>query len=202
MDKQIDARGLACPQPVILTKKALEEPAITSLVTIVDNTTARDNVLKLAGHLNCSSSVAETEDGFRITIKKSAEAGFNLQAVCQPLDFASGGDGTVLMITSRYFGQGNEELGAKLMGSFLYTQVEDDTPPVAVLLANSGAYLSCIGSNVLEHLQALAGKGCQVLTCGTCLDFYGLKEQLAVGEVTNMYTIAEKLKGAAKIINL
>lgn len=201
MDKEIDARGMACPQPVIMTKKALEERDTTQLVTIVDNVIARDNVLKLAGHLQFSASVTETEGNFFITIEKPIDNGINIQQVCQPLDFATG-TGTVLMITSRYFGQGNEELGEKLMGSFLYTLVEDEVPPTAILLANGGAYLSCIGSNVLEHLQALAGKGCEVLTCGTCLDFYDLKEQLAVGEITNMYTITEKIKMAAKVINL
>ncbi|HEX3030919.1 MAG TPA: sulfurtransferase-like selenium metabolism protein YedF [Bacillota bacterium] len=201
MPQEIDARGLTCPQPVINTKKALDQAEAGEFITIVDNEIARDNVLKLVASQGCQAVVESKEGGIYITITKGKGVPDVTDTASQPKRSTAGGD-TVVMITSQFLGQGEEELGKVLMRSYLYTLVEADDVPRAILLANSGAFLSCQGSTVLEHLEALANKGAEILTCGTCLDYYNLKDKLIVGQVTNMYTITEQLKLAGKVINI
>lgn len=215
MTREVDARGLACPQPVINTKKALENIDAGEVVTIVDNEAARENVLKLAGHLKCGTSVSEKSGAWYITIVKgetgsapadqpnpqASAASVQGSLECGCVTFSSGA-GMVIMVTNRFFGQGSDELGQALMGSFMYSLLESNPLPTAIILANSGAYLSCQDSPVLEHLRALAQREVEILTCGTCLDYYRIKDKLAVGSVTNMYSIVERLNSAARVVNI
>jgi selenium metabolism protein YedF len=107
-----------------------------------------------------------------------------------------------ILITNRYFGQGEEELGQVLMRSFLYTLGEMNGRVKSIIFMNSGVFLTTEGSEVLEILQGLSQEGVQILSCGTCLDFYGIKDKLAVGEITNMYTAVEMLSSAERSITL
>ena len=97
-------------------------------------------------------------------------------------------------------GHGNEELGKILMKSFIFALTQLDDLPQTILFYNGGATLTTEGSQSLEDLKTLEAQGVEILTCGTCLDFYGLKDKLAVGQVSNMYTIVEKLNNADNII--
>lgn len=106
------------------------------------------------------------------------------------------------MITGSLFGKGAEELGQVLMKSFMFTLTEIQAPVTTLVFINSGVYLTIEGSPVLEHLQNLEQQGCEILSCGTCLDYYNLKEKLAVGRVTNMYTAVEKLLDTGKSLIL
>lgn len=194
MKIDVDARGLACPQPVINTKKALDSIEEGTVITVVDNAVARDNVAKLTQSLGCQASVEEQAGLYTITITKGAGGGETVKP-------AQTGVGPVVFVTQEYLGQGSEELGKILIKSFFFTLVESQDPPKAIMFANGGVKLTCSGSPVVDHLQLLAEQGTEVLSCGTCLDYFGLKEQLQVGQITNMYTILENLKQGV-IINI
>ncbi|MGB4504920.1 MAG: sulfurtransferase-like selenium metabolism protein YedF [Syntrophaceticus sp.] len=190
MKKVIDARGLPCPQPVVLTKKGLEES--DQLTTIVDNNVAVENVTKLAKSKGCTVQVEEKDDAYYLHISKSCTA-------CQ--DVSENQGSVAVLITSSFFGDGDEALGKTLMKSFLYAlnQVENISH---LVFMNSGVFLTTEGSEVLDLLKAAEENGVEVLSCGTCLDFYKLKDQLAVGKVTNMYTAVDVVTSAAKTITL
>lgn len=189
----VDCRGLNCPEPVIQTKKALEEHA--SITTVVDNQVARDNVVKLVANHGYNVSVEQKERHYHIHITKG-ESEISFEEKLAPK-----GD-YVILLTSSTFGSESPELGEILIKSYFYTLVEGDQKPAAILLANGGAKLSCVGSTVLDHLKALETKGVEILTCGTCLDYFQLKESLEVGTITNMYSISDRIAKASKVINL
>jgi selenium metabolism protein YedF len=191
MAKIIDARGLSCPQPVILTKKGLEE--CDQLTTIVDNPTARENVKKLAGSKGCTVQVEEKDGEYYIHINKETCA-------CQ--EVVDDQESIAVLITSNLFGKGDEELGKTLMKSFLYTLTQLDADLQHLVFMNSGVFLTTAGSEVLDLLKALEESGVEIVSCGTCLDFYNCKDKLAVGKVTNMYTAMEILAAASKTITL
>ncbi len=108
--------------------------------------------------------------------------------------------GLVLVLASDEMGQGDVVLGRLLMKGFVYAVTQQDKLPETVLLFNGGAKLSCQGSDSLEDLKELEAQGVEILTCGTCLNHYGIAEKLLVGNVTNMYEIVEKMTGAKKIV--
>lgn len=188
MSNVVDARGLACPQPVILTKRHMDNRE-EELTTIVDNEAARENVSKLAKSQGYSLAVEEKEGVFYLTMTRSAEP---------ELEMGGSVKNTAILIKSNVFGTGSEELGQTLMKSFLFTLVESNLRISHMIFMNAGVFLTTEGSPVIEHLKAMTDKGVQVLSCGTCLDYYGLKEKLSVGSVTNMYTAMEVLTTTEK----
>lgn len=191
--KTVDARRLACPQPVILTKKALDEGDFDELITIVDNATALENVKKLAQSKGCEFMVKEKQGEYYIHIKK----------ICSEAEEISMDQrDTVILISSNLFGKGDEQLGQVLMKSFMYTLTQLEGKIKSLIFINSGVFLTTEGSEVIDHLIAIQNREVKILSCGTCLDFYGLKEKLLVGNVSNMYTIVEQLTTAAKTITL
>lgn len=196
MAKVVDARGLACPQPVILTRDALEEA--TEVLTIVDNETARTNVTRLAERVGARVRVEQKDDGTYLHITKTtAHAEPSPQAMGMPV-----GGPLVLVIPSEIMGRGDEELGNILIRGFFHTLGEVELLPDKIIFFNSGVKLVIENSPVLEDLQALTARGVEILACGTCLGHYGLTEQVAVGEVSNMYTIAETMLGAGRVVSL
>lgn len=193
----IDARGLACPQPVISVKKALESIASGIVTITVDDKIAKENVIKFAAAHGCNVSITEQDGEFSLTIKKGeqpAEPPINLKPEVI-------GD-MVYLITQDTLGHGNRELGAVLIKSFVYTLLEAKPMPKALLFLNSGILLTIEDSLVLPHLRILADAGVEILSCGTCLDYYAVKDRLAVGGITNMYTIMETMSAAGKVITL
>jgi len=189
---EIDCRGLKCPEPVIRTKKALEEIDEGIVVSIVDNVTAKENVSRLASNLNLKYDIEEKEGCFYISINKSKG---------QKSDYINNDD-IIVVITTDKLGNGNDELGKVLMKSYLYALTEASTKPKAMMFLNGGVKLTTEGSEVLENLTKLSEAGVEIISCGTCLDFYGLKENLKVGAVGNMYSIVEKMHAASKVINI
>ncbi len=196
MSSEIDARGLACPQPVIATKKALEGMTSGVVTTIVDNAAAKENVTKFAVANKCGVSVEEKQGHYYIKITKDVAPGQRTEGPAAPVGQM------VYLLTKDTLGHGSEELGAVLMKSFLYTLLETEPLPRTLLFINSGVRLTTEGSPYLGHLQTLAGRGVEILSCGTCLDYFGLKDRLAVGGVTNMYSIVAELGSAAKVVTL
>ena len=197
MSKIVDARGLACPQPVILTRKALQES--DSVTTIVDNETAKSNVSRMAAKQGCQVDVEEREDGIYVCLTKGEEPA----GETAPLPVTAPASGPlVLTVPSDIMGRGDEELGGILVRAFFHTLGEVESLPQTIIFFNSGVKLVVEGSPVVEDLQALKAQGVEILACGTCLGHYGLKERVVVGEISNMYTIAETMLGADKVISL
>lgn len=193
MGKVVDARGLTCPQPVILTKKAMTETGGENLTTIVNQVVALENVSKLAKSQGYELEVEQKNDDYYIHMTRVSDT--------KESESIETGDLTI-MIRSNLFGEGDAELGQVLMKSFLFSLNELDTGIKYLIFMNSGIFLTIEGSPVLDNLKALEEKGVEILSCGTCLDFYQAKDKLAVGSVTNMYTALELLTTAARSITL
>lgn len=192
MSNIIDARNLTCPQPVIMTKKAMDQEPNANLITIVSEKVAQENVSKLAVSQGYQVETEEKEDGIYLYLNKTNGN----------ISVAQEKDDVAILVTNQFFGQGSEELGQILMKSFLYTLTEMGDAIKTLIFMNSGVYLTCEDSPVLEHLRVLEENDVEILSCGTCLDFYKVKEKLAVGKITNMYTAMETLTSASKSITL
>jgi selenium metabolism protein YedF len=190
----INVTGKPCPIPVIEAKKALRSAATGSSVRVlVDNDVARQNLEKMAKGMGCGFSYEAKEDGTILV---------NIIASAIPEKTGPVEGNLVVAIGKNTMGTGSDDLGAILIKAFIYSLTELDTPPETILFFNSGVRLTTEGSNVLGDLKALEEKGAIISSCGTCLDFYNLKEKLAIGNVTNMYAIASAMSSAGKLINL
>lgn len=189
----VDARGDACPLPVVKAKRAISELKGAGQVEIlVDNEIAVQNLTKMAQQKGCQYSaekLAEREYRVLFTIGEAP-------AVCMP----DARTDTVVAIGANTMGAGAEELGKTLLKAFVFALTQQDKLPKTVLFYNGGASLTCEGSPMLEDLKTLESEGVEIMTCGTCLNYYGLTEKLAVGSVTNMYAIVEKLTQAGNVV--
>lgn len=194
----VNAMGDNCPIPVIKTKKAMQ--ALTGPETIevlVDNEIAVQNVTKLAkeqGGEVSSEKLGEKE--YKVTIKMQGVPAADAEVVCTP---DQKGD-LIVVVSSDRMGTGNDELGKVLIKGFIYAVTQLDTLPKKMFFYNGGATLTTEGSDSIEDLKSLEAQGVEILTCGTCLDYYHLKDKLVVGGVTNMYSIVESMAEAGKII--
>ena len=203
---RLDERGKQCPLPVIEAKKALEASAPGEKVeVVVDNEIAVQNLSKMADHKGlavCSEKTGERE--FLVTITTGEGNGETAQApsVAEEVTCTPDGrrKGMVVVLSSNQMGQGDEVLGKLLMKGFVFALTQQDMLPETILLYNSGAFLSCEGSDNLEDLKTLEAQGVEILTCGTCLNHYGIAEKRQVGGVTNMYEIVEKMTKASVVV--
>ena len=197
----VNAMGQQCPIPVVQATRALEgmtEPG--ELTVLVDNVTATENLRRMAaGHQLTASVERKGEGKFVVTIPVVQPLGKAAPAA-EPVRVPRGDGGLVVAVDTDAMGRGSDELGGTLMKGFLFALGQLPQPPKTILFYNGGARLTCEGSASLEDLRALAEKGAEILTCGTCLNYYGLTEKLAVGGVTNMYAIVETLANAGKVI--
>ena len=196
----VNALGEQCPIPVVKAAKALGELAGPGTLEVhVDNEIAVQNVTRLASGKGLPSS-CERLDGqhfvVRITVDAPLSAPEEELPVCAP---DARGD-FVVAVGSACMGSGDDELGKTLMKGFLFALTQLRPLPDTVIFYNGGAALTTEGSASLEDLRTLEAQGVGIMTCGTCLNYYGLTERLAVGSVSNMYTIAETLAGAGKVI--
>lgn len=193
---ELDAMGLACPKPVINTKKKLDSIEQGIVVVTVDNEIAKENILKLAKSMNLEANVLKTEkDSICIEIIKGENV------IIEEKSQESLSD-TCIFINSDKMGSGNDELGHVLMKGYIYTLTESKPYPKSILFVNSGIKLTTENEATIENLKILQDAGVEILSCGTCLDYYGLKEGLKVGTVTNMYTIVESMNNSSKTISI
>lgn len=199
----INAVGDQCPIPVVKTIKTLKMLTGAAIIEVhVDNEIAVQNLTKLAGSKGFKSFAEKKAEKLYVVtigaegIGQGEEKEQTMDTTCIPDSRVN----TVVAITSDRMGHGNDELGKVLMKGFIYALSQLDKLPKTILFYNGGATITTEGSASLEDLRNLEAQGVEILTCGTCLDYYGLKEKLAVGGVTNMYTIVEKLAQADKII--
>ena len=191
--KKLDCRGLACPKPVIITKKELESIKSGEIEVLVDNEGARENLSKLAQNYGYEYRVLENEEGIHVIIKKTEVVNTN--------DLKDEGN-IVIVITSDTLGHGDDVLGRTLMKSYIYSLTEVEQKPKVLIFINAGVKLTTEGSDVLESLKVLEEQGVEILSCGTCLNFYNLSDKLKIGSVSNMYTIVEKMHKATNTIKI
>ena len=201
---KVNAIGDACPIPVVKTLNAIKELTGPDVIeTLVDNEIAVQNLTRMADKKGCavqSEKLGEKEFKVTITVGEAALAQpVNTDDVTCELP-RGGKKNTVVVISSKAMGHGGDELGTALMKGFIYALSQQETLPTTILFYNGGANIPVEGSVSLEDLKSMEAQGVEILTCGTCLNFYGLTEKLAVGQVTNMYTIVEKMMGADLIV--
>ncbi len=191
MKRTLDATGLSCPLPVLEAKKALREMETGQLEVVVDNIIALQNLEKMAKQMGLTYEL-QTIDEDRHTIVINLGDG-------EAHPRTSRGE-TVVVLASDQMGSGDPELGRVLMKSFIYALSELEELPAKVLLYNSGVKLAVEGADTLGDLRKLAERGVEILSCGTCLNFFNLTEQLGVGAVTNMYEILQSQMAAGRIV--
>ena len=187
---QVNAMGDACPIPVVKTLQALKElHGAGTVQTLVDNKVAVENLTRLAESKGCTIETAqlgEKEYRVTITVGEGAELPETVDTACA---VPAAADNTVVAVSADHMGEGDEVLGKILLKGFLFALTQQETLPKTVLFYNGGAAVPCEGSASLEDLQKLESLGVEILTCGTCLNFYGLTEKLAVGGVTKCMTL-------------
>ena len=198
----VNAIGDICPIPVVKTKKALGElNGPGEIEVLVDNETAVKNVTKMAKSSGASAESEQLgEKQYRVLITVGEAAAEQLKSAHNAAAGCRTCVGTVVAIGSDRMGEGSEELGHILMKSFIFALTQLDDLPDKILFYNGGAKITIEGSESLEDLKTLEEQGVEIMTCGTCLDYYGIKDKLAIGSVTNMYSIVETLQNAMNVI--
>ena len=198
MSYLVDAKGKPCPTPVILAKQAMAQ-GHTAFTVLVDNPTAVENLKRLGDNQGFEVAVREEGGTYALDFTKGEGCSACEEAVNSPLP--AGGDWAVF-VGRDIIGDGDRELGGNLMRMFFYTLAQGEDKPGAVLFMNAGVKLPTLDGQVADHLKALSESGTEILVCGTCLNFYGITDQLKVGAVSNMYDIVTRMRKAAKVISL
>lgn len=196
----VDARGQLCPRPLILAKKALNDPATgPEFILLIDNATARENVERFLADNGVPFRTAQKGSEYHLTVSRSGTAiTADTAAYCPPSPSATGDH--MVCITGETMGRGDEALGAILMKGFVNTIKEIEPLPRRIVFYNGGVKLAIEGSPLLPALKELESHGVELLICGTCADFYKVKERVAVGRISNMYDILGALTGASKVV--
>lgn len=200
----LDAFGLQCPKPLMMAKARLDE-GVEEIAVKVDNETAVKNLSRLAERTGRTYMVDAIDGGWLVSFGKVQEGAVTAAQsnTVSASSCSSSGCGYAVFVGKDFVGDGSIELGQSLMKMALYTLAESGDAPVSLLFMNSGVKLVAPGEEqVVESVKKLIEQGTEVLVCGTCLDYYGLKEQLSVGEVSNMYDILGRMREAAKVITL
>lgn len=204
--KEIDARGLTCPQPVILTRQAMGAGEEDIRVR-VDNAVAVENLKRLSDSQGYTAAAEGEEGDYVLTLK--AAGGKPQEGTAASVDTPESGQGLkpgpapwALFVARDIIGAGDRELGSNLMRMYFYTLTQSDLPPAAVLFMNDGVKLPALDKQIGDHLRTLVDRGTRILVCGTCLNFYGLTEALEVGEVSNMYDIVGEMGRWRKVVTL
>ncbi len=209
-DHAVDCQGLPCPQPVLRCKSWIESHRPHQLSVLVDNEAAKENVsrfLRSQGY----DITRVTESGGQIRLHAERRPGTpetgGISSACVSCNLehqdarpATRPGKTLVLLTSATIGRGDDILGARLMANFLATLPELGEELWRIILLNGAVRLAVADSPVLDALQTLAGQGVSILVCGTCLDYFGLLEQKAVGETTNMLDVVTSLQNASSIM--
>lgn len=198
---EVNAKGLACPQPVVLTKKALDELPEGQVIVLVDSENSRNNVARLAESQGCLVGIESDAGIFKLTIRKQAgakpAAEQSSQISCDAAGRAAGE--IVYLFDADYIGS-NMELGKVLLNGFMNAALSLPHSACTVILLSNAVRLATKGSYALEVLAKLEKKGYRILICGTCLDFFKIRSEVQVGTVSNALEIMERMTGAEKII--
>lgn len=190
---EVDARGLSCPLPVVKTKQALENTDEDCIKVIIERADGCQNVVRFAESQGYLCDVEEKDGLFNITITK---------ATCDTFVERPRATSSVIMIATDRLGTGSEELGKNLLRAFINTLPDAEPKPAKMLFLNEGVRLTTEDSDALDTLRQLEQAGVGIFSCGTCLDYYQLKDKLKVGVITNMYDTVDTLLSAEKVIRI
>ena len=198
---EFNAKGMACPLPVVQTKKLLAEYDVVE--TTVDNFVATENLTKLAEQLNYDINVKKISDEeYIVTISNPmTDKGNSVKEVTEEKTqvIKVQDDSYIVVVNKQIMGHGSEELGKKLMKAFLYTLTEQEVLPKKIIFYNGGVLLADKNqSHVLEELKVLQENGVEIMSCGACIDYY--KVDLAIGSTSNMYFIVEEMRAADRVV--
>ena len=205
MEKMVDARGLPCPEPVVLTRRAIREGGAQSIRVVVDSDIAAGNVERMAKSEGWEAATERKGGDIHVVLTggegASEAAREATRGACKD---PGASPKVVVFVPSSLFGTGEEELGRILMRAFVKTLKDIEPRPAQIIFANSGVRLttegSDLGSDLIDDLRALEKSGVEVISCGTCLDYYGLVDSLRVGRASNMFEIASALAGADRVV--
>lgn len=200
----LDAFGKQCPMPLVMAKKALDEGERDVQIK-VDNDTAVKNLSRLATKQNLGFEVETIEGGYLVKFSADGAQAGQAQATVAPVlaGMGAGGSGYAVFIGKDHVGEGDPQLGYNLMKMAIFTLNQAEVPPMNLLFMNEGVKLLCGDEvQIIDSVKEMMDKGTDVLVCGTCLNFYGVADQLKVGEVSNMYDILERMHESAKVITL
>ena len=209
-EHQLNCQGLPCPQPVIRIKKLLEDASPDVISVIVDNEPALENISRFLNSHGYALTHAREGDVWRVRACKKDEGcdimpeeALREQAPAGKTAHPNAEDAkTLVMIISPVFGSGDDALGTKLMKNFIATLQEMGPSLWRIVLLNGGVSLSVRDSAVLHELRELEKNGVSILVCGTCLDYFALLDQKAVGETTNMLDVVTSMQLADKVIRI
>lgn len=198
MKKFIDAKGKACPMPVIMAKKEIDA-GVKFFEIEVDNKIAVENLKKLANSQGFTTTIEENNGNFKVNFSNGCE---ECEEVLAKVEGKKPLGNWSIFVNKEIIGTGNEELGQSLMKMFLYTISEGEDLPKSILFMNGGVKVPTLNEQAVEHLKVLQDKGVELLVCGACLNFYGLEDKLEVGKISNMYDITNAMKEASKVITI
>ena len=184
----VDVRGSLCPKPVIETKKVSDANPSAIITTVVDNEVSRDNVEKFGKSRGYGVDIRQDGKDFYLTMTPNANP---VAEICKPMSYGN----RVILMTKDHLGEGSEELGRNLMKTFWVCMLEADVKPSKIYFINSSVKMVVNDSVHLENIKKLADLGVEIAACGICLDYYGVKEELGVGSITNMYAITDAILG-------
>lgn len=196
--KIIDARGLACPEPVLLTKKAVDAGE-KEFAVLVDDEIPKENIRKFCDGYNCSMDETPDAGGWKLTIRQKEgclACEIPQESIKKELNFR-----VTFLITCNRIGI-NDELGKILIEGFINSLPSATNKPRLMIFLNEGVHLTTEGSPVLQSLKKLTDLGVEIRSCGTCLDYYGLKEKLQVGIITNMFDTVEAMTSGDEIVKI
>ena len=198
----IDCKGLACPMPVIRTKKYFDLEDSKEALVIVDNEVAKNNILRLAKGIHLNSSFIEEEGIYKIQLSRGEIKDVQVSKINEALDNIYVPSAPTILVATNLLGNGDDKLGETLMKVYINTLAESEILPKNLMFINGGVKLTCTGSDVLDSLNSMKEKGVNIISCGACLDFYNLKEELRVGEIGNMYQIIDLMNRSGNTIKL
>lgn len=191
---KVNAIGQTCPIPVIMTKNALKEIAEGLIEVSIDNKISKENIEKFSKEMGFSFTTREENGIFFIQINKT------INETSSNSSTSNDENNTIIVIASDKMGDGETALGETLMKGFIYTLTEMESLPKAILFYNKGVFLTASNETTIKDLRILEERGVEILSCGACLNFYHLENNIAVGSITNMYNIIEKQMKANKVI--
>jgi tRNA 2-thiouridine synthesizing protein A len=196
----IDARGLACPEPVLRARAALAKSAAAEIAVLVDNDAAIENVSRTARAAGCELRVEDRGGHTAVVLVRGAAAAGAPAGAAADAVACCGAPRVAVLLASATIGHGDDDLGRLLMIAFVKTLKSLDPRPRTLLLMNGGVRLAAEGSELVDALRELEAEGAELLVCGTCLDFFRLKEKLRAGRVSNMFEIASRLVAADRVL--
>ncbi|HPS04748.1 MAG TPA: sulfurtransferase-like selenium metabolism protein YedF [Tenuifilaceae bacterium] len=204
MAKLVDCRGMVCPQPLVETRREIKKSNPGEAITVVvDNSTSLKNILRFLEDNGVECVVMQEAESSSITFNvplQMTQPDKRAEEYCDVSPKPDVNSGFIVLLNSATMGKGNDELGKILMKGFLSTLLELKATPTEIICYNSAVTLALKSSDTAATLQQISERGVKITLCGTCVDFYNLRDDLAVGQISNMLYIAERLSSGVRII--